>query len=242
VAIEFRSKQPMHWWRQMWDIGFSAGSVLSSLLIGVAMGNIAWGIPIDDRGEFAGNFWTLLHPYSLLLGVTTLALFMMHGAIYALLKTEGPLHDKLRGWINNCIIFFIICYAVTTMATLLYVTHMAARVRANPWLFTLALANMLAIANIPREIHRGRDWWAFLSSCGAMITLMGLFGLEMYPNLVFSNSDQAHSLNIYNAASSPKTLGIMLVIAAIGVPAVLAYTVSIYWIFRGKVKLDRMSY
>jgi cytochrome d ubiquinol oxidase subunit II len=128
------------------------------------------------------------------------------------------------------------------MATLLYVTHMAARVRANPWLFTLALANMLAIANIPREIHRGRDWWAFLSSCGAMITLMGLFGLEMYPNLVFSNSNEAYSLNIYNSASSPKTLGIMLVIAAIGVPAVLAYTVSIYWIFRGKVKLDRMSY
>ena len=128
------------------------------------------------------------------------------------------------------------------MATLLYVPHMAARVRANPWLFSIALVNMLAIANIPREIHRGRDWRAFLSSCGAMITLMGLFGLEMYPNLVFSNPDPANSLNIYNAASSQKTLGIMLIIAAIGVPAVLAYTLSIYWIFRGKVKLDRMSY
>ncbi len=242
VAIEFRSKQPMRWWRQMWDIGFSTGSVVSSLLIGVAMGNIARGIPIDDRGEFAGTFLSLLNPYALLLGVTTVALFMMHGAIYALLKTEGPLHDKLRGWINNCIIFFIICYAVTTMATLLYVPHMAARLRANPWLFSVALANMLAIANIPREIHRGRDWWAFLSSCGAMITLMGLFGLEMYPNLVFSNTAPANSLNIYNAASSTKTLGIMLVIAAMGVPAVLAYTASIYWIFRGKVKLDRMSY
>jgi len=68
VAIEFRSKQPMRWWRQMWDIGFSAGSILSSFLIGVAMGNIAWGIPIDDRGEFAGTFWSLLHPYALLLG------------------------------------------------------------------------------------------------------------------------------------------------------------------------------
>jgi cytochrome d ubiquinol oxidase subunit II len=242
VAIEFRSKQPMRWWRQMWDIGFSVGSVLSSLLIGVAMGNIAWGIPIDDRGEFAGSFWTLLHPYSLLLGITTLALFMMHGAIYSLLKTEGPLHEKLRGWINNCIIFFIICYAVTTMATLIYVPHMAARVRANPWLFSIALANMLAIANIPREIHRGRDWWAFLSSCAAMITLMGLFGLEMYPNLVLSSPDPAHSLNIYNAASSQKTLEIMLIIAGIGVPLVLAYTVSIYWVFRGKVRLDPMSY
>jgi cytochrome bd ubiquinol oxidase subunit II len=242
VAIEFRSKQPMRWWRQMWDIGFSAGSVVSSLLIGVAMGNIAWGIPIDDRGEFAGTFLSLLHPYALLLGVTTVALFMMHGAIYALMKTEGPLHDKLRGWINQCVIFFIICYAVTTMATLIYIPHMAARLRVNPWLFSIAVANMLAIANIPREIQRGNDWLAFLSSCGAMITLMGLFGLEMFPNLVFSNPEPSHSLTIYNAASSPKTLGIMLTIAAIGVPVVLAYTVSIYWIFRGKVKLDRMSY
>jgi cytochrome d ubiquinol oxidase subunit II len=242
VAIEFRSKQPMRWWRRMWDIGFSAGSILSSFLIGVAMGNIAWGIPIDDRGEFAGTFWSLLHPYALLLGITTVALFMMHGAIYALMKTEGPLHDKLHGWINQCMIFFIVCYAVTTMATLLYVPHMAARLRANPWLFSIALANMLAIANIPREIHRGNDWRAFLSSCAVMLTLMGLFGLEMFPNLVFSNPNPAHSLDIRNAASSPKTLGIMLTMAGIGVPVVVAYTVSIYWIFRGKVRLDQMSY
>jgi cytochrome d ubiquinol oxidase subunit II len=242
VAIEFRSKQPMRWWRRMWDAGFAAGSLLSSFLIGVAMGNIAWGVPIDARGEYAGTFWTLLKPYPILLGITTVALFMMHGAIYALLKTEGPLHNKLRGWINNTIIFFIICYAVTTMATLLYVPHMAARVRSNPWLFSIVMANMLAIANIPREIHRGRDWWAFLSSCVAMIALMGLFGLEMYPNLVLSNPALANSLTIRNAASSQKTLGIMLTIALIGMPIVLAYTVSIYWIFRGKVKLDKMSY
>jgi cytochrome d ubiquinol oxidase subunit II len=242
VAIEFRSKQPMRWWRQMWDVGFASGSLLSSFLIGVAMGNIAWGVPIDARGEYAGTFWTLLQPYPVLLGITTVALFMMHGAIYALMKTEGPLRDKLRGWINSCMIFFIICYAVTTMATLLYVPHMAARVRANPWLFSIALVNMLAIANIPREIHHGRDWRAFLSSCVAMIALMGLFGLEMYPNLILSNPIVANSLTIHNAASSQKTLGIMLTIALSGVPIVLAYTVSIYWIFRGKVKLDKMSY
>ncbi len=242
VAIEFRSKQPMRWWRQMWDVGFAGGSLLSSLLIGVAIGNIAWGIPIDARGEYAGRFLDLLRPYPLLVGITTVALFMMHGAIYALMKTEGPLHERLRGWIRNCMIFFIICYAVTTMATLLYVPHMAERVRANPGLFSIALVNMLAIANIPREIHLGRDGRAFLSSCVAMAALMGLFGLEMYPNLVLSNPDLAHSLTIHNAASSPKTLGIMLTIALIGVPIVLAYTVSIYWIFRGKVKLDRSSY
>jgi cytochrome d ubiquinol oxidase subunit II len=242
VAIEFRSKQPMAWWRQMWDVGFSIGSIVSSLLIGVAMGNIAWGLPLDEHGEFAGTFLGLLRPYPLQLGITTVSLFMMHGAIYALLKTEGELHLRLRGWITNAMIFFIICYAVTTMATLIYVPHMAARVRANPWLFSIAVLNMLAIANIPREVHRRRDWRAFISSCVAMIALMGLFGLEMYPNLVFSNPDAAHSLNIHNAASSRKTLGVMLTIALIGVPVVLAYTISIYWIFRGKVKLDKMSY
>jgi cytochrome d ubiquinol oxidase subunit II len=242
VAIEFRSKRPERWWRQTWDIGFAAGSILSSLLIGVALGNIAWGIPIDEHGEFAGTFLSLLKPYPLLVGATTVALFMMHGAIYGVMKTEGALHDKLRGWAMNSIIFFVICAATLTMATLLYVPHMAIRVRDNPWLFSVALANMLAIANIPREFHHGNDGKAFLSSCAAIITLMALFALNIFPNLVFSQPDAGNSLNIYNAASSAKTLGIMLVIACIGLPVVLAYTVSIYWIFRGKVKLDRMSY
>jgi len=242
VAIEFRSKQPMYWWRQTWDISFAAGSVLSSLLIGVALGNLAWGIPIDERGEFAGTFLGLLKPYPLLIGITTVVLFMMHGAIYGAMKTEGHLHVKMRRWAMNCIIAFVICAVTTTMATLLYVPHIAARVRENPWLFSIALANMLAIANIPREFHHRRDWLAFLSSCGAIITLMLLFGLNQFPNLVYSQPAPEHSLDIYNSASSPKTLGIMLVIAVIGIPIVLAYTVSIYWIFRGKVKVDRMSY
>ena len=242
VAIEFRGKRPERWWRQTWDIGFSVGSILSSLLIGVALGNIAWGIPIDEHGEFTGTFLGLLKPYPLLVGVTTVALFMMHGAIYGVMKTEGALHDKLRGWAMNSIIFFVICATTLTMATLLYVPHLAARVRGNPWLFSVALANMLAIANIPREFHHGNDGRAFLSSCAAIVTLMALFALNIFPNLVYSQPDPGNSLNIYNAASSSKTLGIMLVIACIGLPVVLAYTVSIYWIFRGKVKLDRMSY
>jgi cytochrome d ubiquinol oxidase subunit II len=242
VAIEFRSKRPERWWRQTWDIGFAAGSVLSSLLIGVALGNIAWGVPIDEHGEFAGTFLGLLEPYPLLVGVTTVALFMMHGAIYGVMKTEGALHDKLRGWAMNSIIFFVICATTLTMATLLYVPHLAARVRDNPWLFSVALANMLAIANIPREFHHGNDGKAFVSSCAAIVTLMALFALNIFPNLVYSQPDPGNSLNIYNAASSAKTLGIMLVIACIGLPVVLAYTASIYWIFRGKVKLDRMSY
>jgi cytochrome d ubiquinol oxidase subunit II len=242
VAIEFRSKRPERWWRQMWDIGFSGGSIASALLIGIAMGNIVWGIPIDANGEFAGTFTGLLKPYPLLLGITTVALFMMHGAIYGLLKTEGALNDKLRRWAMNSIVFFVICAATTTMATLLYVPHMAERVKDQPWLFSIALANMLSIANIPREFHREKNGLAFLSSCATMATLMMLFGIDQYPNLVYSLPQPENSLTIYNAASSQKTLGIMLVIAAIGVPVVSAYTACVYWIFRGKVKLGKTSY
>jgi cytochrome d ubiquinol oxidase subunit II len=124
----------------------------------------------------------------------------------------------------------------------LYVPHMTTMVKVHPALFLVALLNMLAIANIPREIHHGRDFQAFLSSCAAMVALMTLFGIGMFPNMVRSLPDAAHSLTIYNSASSQKTLGIMLIIAITGVPIVLTYTACIYRIFRGKVKLDRMSY
>jgi cytochrome d ubiquinol oxidase subunit II len=242
VAIEFRSKRPEHWWRQMWDVSFSVGSILSGLLLGVALGNIAWGVPVDAQGEFAGTFLGLLKPYPLLVGVTTLALFMMHGAIYGVMKTEGALHDKLRGWAMRSILFFVICAAILTVVTLVFVPHLTARVRANPWLFTVLIANLLAIANIPREFHRGHDGRAFLSSCATIITLMALFALNTFPYLIYSLPTPDNGLTIYNAASSPKTLEIMLIIAGIGMPLVLAYTAGIYWIFRGKVKLERTSY
>ena len=167
---------------------------------------------------------------------------MMHGAIYGVMKTEGELHDQLRRWAMRCIIFFVICAVTLTMATLLFVPHQSARIRANPWLFSVALVNVLSIANIPREFHHGRDRMAFLSSCLAIITLMTLFSLNLFPYMIYCPQHPEYSLDIYNSASSPKTLGIMLVIACIGVPAVLAYTVSIYLVFRGKVKLDRVSY
>jgi cytochrome bd ubiquinol oxidase subunit II len=242
VAIEFRSKLPMRWWRQMWDVSFSLASIVLSVLLGVAFGNVIWGVPLDAQREFAGSFLGLLHPYPLLVGVTTLALFMMHGAIYVVLKTEGELHEIARGWVNNTIIFFIVCYGITTMATLLYMPHMSQQMRANPGFFVVPLATMLAIANIPREIHHGRDFSAFLSSGAAMAGLMALVGLGLYPLLVVSWPNPGLSLTIYNAASSPQTLWIMLIIALIGVPMVLAYTGCIYYIFRGKVKLDSMSY
>ncbi|OVE76536.1 cytochrome d ubiquinol oxidase subunit II [bacterium F11] len=242
ISIEFRSKQPMKWWRSMWDVAFSVSSVLSGFVIGVALGNLVWGIPLGADGEFQGSFLSLFHPYSLMTGIMTVALFMMHGSIYIVLKTEGDLHNRVREWVRNTIIFFIISYVVVTMLTLLYVPHMAQPLKDHPILFSIPLINLLAIANIPREIFFGRDGRAFLSSCVAILALMALFAIGLFPNLVISHPYPEYSLTIWNASSTTKTLKIMLTMALIGMPIVLAYTVSIYWIFRGKVKLEPMGY
>lgn len=242
VAIEFRSKRPMKLWRQMWDVAFSVASFFIAFLMGVALGNIITGIPIGPDKEFAGTFIALLSPYALLVGVTTVSLFIMHGAIYGVMKTEGELQTRLRSWVNNSIIFFVICYVTVTMATLIYYPHMVENFRVAPVIFVLALLNMLAIANIPREISRGKELRAFFSSAASIAALLLIFAIGIFPNIVYSNPNPEYSLTIYNAASSEKTLTIMLIIALIGIPFVFAYTISIYWIFRGKVKIDEMSY
>jgi cytochrome d ubiquinol oxidase subunit II len=242
VAIEFRSKQPSGRWRQTWDVAFSVASAVAPLLMGVALGNVAMGIPLDADYEYAGTFLGLLNPYSLLVGCTTVALFAMHGAIYLVLKTEGEMRASAERLVRPTIVAFAILYVLVTMATLLYVPHMAERIKAHPLLFLLPTATMLAVANIPREIFHQRPGRAFLSSSVAIVLLMTLFGVGTFPNLVIASNDSALSLTVHNAASSAKSLGLMLVIATIGLPVVLSYTIAIYWMFRGKVQLGPTSY
>ena len=242
VAIEFRSKREMTRWRKSWDRAFSISSIFIAFLMGVSLGNIITGVPVGSDKEFMGSFSDLISPYTVMVGITTVALFMMHGSIYLVMKTEGELQNTIRSWVNNAIIFFVITYITTTMATLIYYPHMIEPFKAHPELFGFALLNMLAIANIPREIHHGREFRAFLSSCASIVALLGLFAIGLYPNILISTLDPNFSLTVFNAASSQKTLSIMLTMALIGIPFVLAYTISIYWIFRGKVKITPMSY
>lgn len=243
VAIELRSKQESPAWRRAWDVAFACGSLLSALLIGVAMGNIVWGIPLDSNHEFTGNFLTLLHPYSLFLGITTVALFAMHGNIYLILKTEGALQEKLRGFLKISIPVFVFCFIVIGILTPIVCPHIREAMMNRPIIlgctFTLAL---LCVFNVPREVHKGNDFKAFLSSCGSMLFLMITFALSVYPVMVYSTPNLANSLDIYNGSSTDKTLGFMLVVAIIGIPIVLSYTACVYYIFRGKVELNKESY
>jgi cytochrome d ubiquinol oxidase subunit II len=242
VAIEFRSKRPSPRWRQGWDVAFAVGSLGAALLMGVAFGNVAAGLSMDASHNITGGLLGLLNPYALLVGVSTVVLFAMHGAIYLVLKTEGDLQARIRGWVRPLIVTFVILYAMTTMATLLWQPHLAERMRAQPIWFLVPVLTMLAVANVPREIFHGREFRAFLSSSAAIGLLVTLIGVGLYPKLLLATNDPANSLTIVNGASSQKTLWIMLVIAIIGVPLVLAYTAGIYWVFRGKVKLEKSSY
>ena len=242
ISIEFRSKEPMLWWRKMWDISYCISSSIIALALGLVLGNILIGLPIDKNGNYTGNGWGFLNVYSIMVSITTLALFMMHGAIYLVMKTESRLYTKLTIIVKNTTIFFVISALLLSFYTLLYVPHLSHRIKENAWLFFVPVAMVLAIANIARRISQRRYRRAFLYSSVVISLLLIIVAVELYPNLVLSSTNDAYNLTVQNASSSSKSLGIMLTFAAIGVPLVAIYTGFVYKTFRGKVQLDETSY
>jgi cytochrome d ubiquinol oxidase subunit II len=242
VSMEFRSKVESARWKRFWDWSFFGGSTVATLLFGVAIGNAVLGMPLDRAGNFTGTLIDQLNPYTLLVGLMTVALFAMHGGLFLYLKTEGEFQNRLRDWMWRCWGLFLVGYMLTTIYTLALVPRATANFERWPLAAIVVVVNVLAVANIPRALHWNRPGQAFLSSCVVIASLVVLFGLALYPNLVTASNDAANSVTIFSAASSPKTLGIMLVIALVGMPFVLTYTGIIYWTFRGKVRLDEHSY
>lgn len=242
VAIEFRSKEPGKVWRQTWDILFSVGSICSSLIIGVALGNMTRGIPLDANGEYTGTLWTLFNPYSLFLGCTVVILFAMHGAIYLTMKTEGALQEQVKGWIPKLIFLFVTCYFIFNGSTLLDSPYLVKVVTSRPIIFVVLALDMLLLFAVWALIKSGKEFQAFLTNCLMMALLMMTFGISYYPNMVLSSPNPENSLTIYNCSSTTKTLSILSLIVVIGIPMVITYTTSIYWIFRGKTKLTETSY
>jgi cytochrome d ubiquinol oxidase subunit II len=247
VSLEFRSKVHNRFWRSIWDWCFFGASGVAALLFGVAGGNLIAGLAINEGGDYTGTMLDQLWSptagaYPLVVGLMTVALFAMHGGIYLYLKTEGELQERAHKAMWTLFGVFLTLYIFATMYTLQAVPTATRNFEAHPWLWIVPVLNVLAIANIPRALHLGRPLYAFLSSCATIAALATLFAAAIFPNFVVSTTDAANSVNICNARSSEKTLGIMLIIAVIGIPCVLSYTVAIYWTFRGKVTLDQSSY
>ena len=242
VSFEFRGKVESTSWRKFWDMAFGIGSLLPAVLFGVAFGNILRGIPIDNQGNFTGNFLGLLNPYSILIGVLSLALFIMHGANYMTNKSEGKLQERFEKLSSRFWIIVVVLYVAATLFTMFEAGFLFNGVMKSPVFWVLFILLLVSILYQPVAMKAKKYFMAFLSSSITIASMIGLAAVSLFPRLVPSNIDLNFSLTIYNSSSSERTLLTMLIIALIGMPLVIIYTILIYRVFKGKVIIGKESY
>lgn len=242
VAIEFRSKEEGKGWRQAWDVAFALGSILAAVLFGVAVGNVLRGIPLDGDGNFTGTFFGLLNPYSLVFGLLSLAMVATHGALYLVLKTDGELAERAKGWATKASIPYMVLFLAAAAWTVTAQPHLMENYGTAPYLWALPALALAGMIGIPVLTRKGAHGKAFIASSLAIAGLMGTAGAGLFPRWVPALGDLERSLTIFNSSSSELTLKTMLVLALIGMPLVIGYTIFIYRVFRGKVELDEHSY
>jgi cytochrome d ubiquinol oxidase subunit II len=228
ISFEYRSKRDSPRWRRTWDAMMTGGSLLAPLLIGVALGDLLNGLPINASHEYTGSFWTLLQPYGLYTGVTLVALCVLHGATFIALKTAGDVSDRgarlatVSGPVTALIVlgFAIWTHAISGKGVFL-----------NP----AEIAAVLAVLAAAWLVYEHREGWAFAATSIAMaLTVLSIF-TELYPHVMISTTDPAFSLTISGTASGSYSLTVMTVVVAIFLPVVLAYTAWTYYVFRRRL-------
>jgi cytochrome bd ubiquinol oxidase subunit II len=233
VAFEFRGKIDSPRWRRGWDIAIITGSAVPALLWGVAFGNIVRGVPLDAAHHYTGTLRTLLNPYALLGGLTTLCVFALHGTVFLGLKTTGAVRARARAlaWPLGLV-------AVPVAGAFLLWTQLA---HGTNWTWTTLAIAALTLGGGVIAARTRLEGWAFLFTAIAIVaTTVTLFG-ALYPDVLPSTTDTANSLTTTNAASTPYTLKIMTWVAAIFTPIVLAYQAWTYWVFRKRIGTGEIS-
>ncbi|HJQ03844.1 MAG TPA: cytochrome d ubiquinol oxidase subunit II [Nocardioides sp.] len=227
LAFEYRAKRPEARWRSRWDLAIIVGSLVPSLLWGVAFANILRGVPIDANREYAGGFFNLLNPYALLGGVTTLALFVTHGALFIALKTDGPIRHRAR----NLAVPSVGVTAVLAVCFLGWTQQHTGTV-ASAVAFVLAA---LALVGAGLAARAQREGWAFVATFATIaLAVAGLF-LALFPDVMPTTLVGGTGLTTSNAAATAYTLRIMTVTAVVFTPLVLAYQGWTYWVFRQRI-------
>jgi cytochrome d ubiquinol oxidase subunit II len=242
VTLEFRSTQQSRTWRTIWDWSFSLSSILLALLLGVAFGAVISGVPLGADQEIETNLIELLTPFNLLVGLTTVAMFAMHGAIYLIMKTDGELQSRIKGYLPYLMGLFVVLNTLLVIFALASSLPFTDRYLDQLWPVIFPAAALGAMAAVWYFVQQARYFHAFVASSVMILLLLVAGGIGMHPNLLISSIDQAYNLTIFNAASEEPTLVVALIIALIGMPFVLLYTAGVYYIFRGKVSVDNTSY
>jgi cytochrome bd ubiquinol oxidase subunit II len=227
LAFEYRAKRDDAGWRARWDLAIIVGSTVPALLWGVAFANIVRGVPIDADREYVGGFFNLLSPYALLGGVTTLLLFLTHGALFVALKTDGEIRHRARALALKV----GVAAAAVAVAFLLW-TQALNGDTLSLVLFVLAAVFLLGGLG---AATRGREGWAFAGNFVAIgLAVAGLFA-ALFPDVMPSSLDPAWSLTTTNASATDYTLAVMTWVAVVFTPIVLLYQGWTYWVFRRRI-------
>ncbi len=242
ISFEFRSKMESAAGKSIWDWAFGISSFLIALLLSVAFGNILGGVELDATGKYSGTFLGLLNPYAVIVGLVGVTMLAMHGAIYMAMKTDGAQSARMATWANGAWMAFMALYFLSTLATFFFAHYLFDGMLKNPLFWVLFPLLLASAGYIPVAVKAARFGRAFTASSLVIASIIGLSAVSLFPRVVPSKTDLAYSLTIYNASSSQYTLQVMLIIALIGVPLVLGYTIFIYRVFKGKVVLGKDSY
>ena len=227
LGLDYRGKTDNPTWRKRWDYAIFFGSALPALLWGVALTNVVMGLPINAQKEYTGNLFTLLNPIGLLGGLTTVALFLTHGAIFIALKTEGDIrHDAQTLSLKTGAVA-----AVLAVALLVSVNVST----GTAWSWIAAVVAAVALLAGLFAIWRQREGWAFIGTSVAIAAAVATLFLALFPDVMPSTTNPAFSLTTTNASSTELTLTIMTWVAAVFTPIVLIYTSWTYWTFRRRI-------
>jgi cytochrome d ubiquinol oxidase subunit II len=239
VAVEFRGMRESNTWQRAWDIAILIGSFLPALLFGVAFGNIFQGLPMDSAG-YHGSLLSLLNPYGLLTGVLFVVMFLVHGALWVAVKTEGGISDRAAR-VSDKTWYVFLAVAVAFLIYTAFATDLYANYLGTLALLIVPVLAVLSLLGIKLFSIRKKYLGAFFASFATILTvvLTGVIGL--YPNLIPSSIDPNYSLTIFNSSSSVYTLRIMSVVALIFVPIVIVYQSLIYRTFRKKQTAEEIG-
>jgi len=234
VSFEFRGKIESPAWKRLWDACIFIGSVVPSVLFGVAFANIFQGLPFDQNGYY-GSLISLLNPYGILGGALFLMLFLVHGALWLAIRMPGQLQQRAASAAGRLRLVLGVV-AVTFLGATWVVTPLYENYLSMPLLFVVPLITVAALFGIKGMLVKKDFLKAWISSAATIVGATFFCIIGLYPNLFPSNMDAAASLTAHNASASPLTLKIMLVVVLIFIPVVIAYQVWAYFMFS-----DRLS-
>ncbi len=243
VSFEFRHHDPA--WKKVWDVCLIVGSLLPALLLGVAVGNIYAGIPMDANGDYAGvPLLGLITPFTLLTGLLGLAMFLAQGATWLSLKAPKPSAIQSRAAklrLPLQIVALVLFALVSVYGHFIVKPEMAPELNIVRWalaiLFVVAIVVSIVLAK-----KKECDLGSFVAQSASVIMLVGLLATSMFPNLVVASAGSiGETITLMNGSSTDLTLMWMTIITCVGLPLVLIYHVIIYRTFRGRVTKEDLG-